>query len=99
MESVKTEKFKFKLGKFLELIPDEPKITNYDIAARGNSILYQLSHRSAHGIYQGSARSIRPGHGAGLTTSKLLLVFQVSIITLKIRDSQYFTRNYSKICK
>ena len=29
IESVKTEKFKFELDKFLELIPDEPKFPNY----------------------------------------------------------------------
>ena len=29
IESVKTGKFKFELGKFLELIPDQPKILNY----------------------------------------------------------------------
>ena len=28
IESVKTEKFKFELDKFLELIPDEPKVPN-----------------------------------------------------------------------
>ena len=29
IESVKTEKFKLELDKFLELIPDEPKMPNY----------------------------------------------------------------------
>ena len=29
IESVKTEKFKVELDKFLELIPDEPKMPNY----------------------------------------------------------------------
>ena len=30
IESVKTEKFKFQLDKFLALIPDEPKMPNYN---------------------------------------------------------------------
>ena len=39
IESAKTEKFKFELDKFLELIPDEPKM-RYCIPASGsNSIL------------------------------------------------------------
>ena len=29
IKSAKTEKFKFELDKFLELIPDEPKLPNY----------------------------------------------------------------------
>ena len=44
IESVKTEKFKFELDKFLELIPDEPKMTNYVTASGSNSILDQLTH-------------------------------------------------------
>ena len=50
MESVKTEKFKFELEKFLELIPNEPKMPNNVTAAR-NNILGQLSHRRAQGNY------------------------------------------------
>ena len=38
-ESVKTGKFKFDLDKFLELIPDEPKMSNYVTTSRSNSIL------------------------------------------------------------
>ena len=53
IESVKTEKFKLELDKFLKLIPDEPKMSNYVIAARSNSILDQLSHQRAQGIYNG----------------------------------------------
>ena len=52
IESVKTEKFKYELDKFLELIPDEPKMPNYVIASGSNSILYQLTHLRAQGIYQ-----------------------------------------------
>ena len=52
IESVKTEKFKFKLDKFLELIPDEPKMTNYVTASGSNSILDQLTHLRAQLIYQ-----------------------------------------------
>ena len=52
IESVKTEKFKFELVKFLELIPDEPKMPNYVTASWSNSILDQLTHLRARGIYQ-----------------------------------------------
>ena len=52
IESVKTEEFKFELDKFLELIPDQPKMPNYVTAAGSNSILDQLSHLRAQGIYQ-----------------------------------------------
>ena len=44
IESVKTEKFKFELGKYLDRIPDEPIIPNRVTAARSNSIVGQLSH-------------------------------------------------------
>ena len=53
IESVKTEKFKCELNKFLEYIPDEPKMPNYVTAARSNSILDQQSHLRAQGIDQG----------------------------------------------
>ena len=39
IESVKTEKFKFELYKFLELIPDEPKMPHYVTASGINCIL------------------------------------------------------------
>ena len=52
IESVKTENFKFELYKFLELIPDEPKMPNYVTASGSNSILDQLTHQRAQGIYQ-----------------------------------------------
>lgn len=48
---VRTEKFKFNLYKFIELIPDQPKMPNSVTAARVNSILDLLSHRRAQGIY------------------------------------------------
>ena len=53
IESVKTEKFKLELDKFLELIPDEPKMPNYVTAAGSNSILDQLTNLRAQGIYHG----------------------------------------------
>ena len=40
------------LDKFLELIPDQPKMSNYVTAAGSNSILDQLSHLRAQGIYR-----------------------------------------------
>ena len=47
IESVKTENFKFELDKFLELIPDQPKMPNYITASGSNSILDQLTHLRA----------------------------------------------------
>ena len=52
IESVKTEKFKFELDKLMELIPDQPKMPNYVTASGSNSILDQLSHLRAQGIYR-----------------------------------------------
>ena len=52
IESVKTEKFKFELDKFLELFSDEPKLPNYVTASGSNSILDQLTHLRAQGIYR-----------------------------------------------
>ena len=43
IESVKTEKFKFQLDKFLDTIPDQPKIPNYVTASGGNSILEAIA--------------------------------------------------------
>ena len=53
IEIVKTEKFKFELDEFLELISSKPKIPNYVSAAKSNIILGQLSHHRAQRIYQG----------------------------------------------
>ena len=39
IESVETKKFKFELDKFLELIPEDPKMPNYVTASGSNSIL------------------------------------------------------------
>ena len=50
IESVKTENFKFELNKFLELIPDEPKMINCVTASISKSILDQLTHLRAQGI-------------------------------------------------
>ena len=52
IESAKTEKVKFELDVFLELIPDQPKVPNYVTASGSNSILDQLSHLRAQGIYR-----------------------------------------------
>ena len=52
IESVKPEKFKFEIDKFVELIPAETTMINYVTAARSNSILDQLSHLRTQGIYQ-----------------------------------------------
>ena len=51
--SVKTDKFKLQLYKFLEISPDEPKMPNYVTAVGNNSILDQLTHLRAQGIYHG----------------------------------------------
>ena len=51
IESVKTRKIKFELDKFLELIPNQSKMSNYVSASGSNSILDQLTHLRAHGIY------------------------------------------------
>ena len=52
LRKCKTEQFKFELDKFLELIPDEPKMPNYVTASGSNSILDQFIHLRAQGIYQ-----------------------------------------------
>ena len=51
IERVKTVKFKFELDKFLETIPDQAKMSNYVTASGSNSILDQLTHLRAQGIY------------------------------------------------
>ena len=51
IESVKTEKFKLELDKFLDTISDQPKMPNYVTASGSNSILDQLTHLRAQGIY------------------------------------------------
>ena len=50
--SAKTEKFKFEVDKFLKFIPDQPKMPNYVTASGSNSILDQLTHLRAQGIYR-----------------------------------------------
>ena len=52
IESVKSENFKFEHDKFLQLIPDAPKMPNYVTALGSNSILDQLTHLRAQGTYQ-----------------------------------------------
>ena len=51
IESVTPEKFNFELDKFLDTIPDQPKMPNYVTASGSNSILDQLIHLRAQGIY------------------------------------------------
>ena len=52
IESVKTEKFKFELDKFLELIPGNPKCPTICNRIRKHSILDQLTHLRAQLIYK-----------------------------------------------
>ena len=52
LRDIETEKFNFELDKFLELIPDEPKIPNYVTVSVSKSILDQLTHLRARGIYR-----------------------------------------------
>ena len=40
-----------KLDKFLDTIPDQPKMLNYVTASGSNDILDQLTHLRAQGIY------------------------------------------------
>ena len=47
IKRVETEKIKFVLDEFLELIHPEPKMLNYVTAARSNKILDKLSHPMA----------------------------------------------------
>ena len=51
IESVKTKKINFELDKFLDTIPDQQKMPNYVTASGSNSILDQLTHLRAQGIY------------------------------------------------
>ena len=51
IEIVKTEKLKFELDKFLDTIPDQPKMPNFVTASGSNSIVDQLTHLRAQGIY------------------------------------------------
>ena len=60
IESVKIEKFKFELDKFLELIPDEPKLPNYVTASGSNSILDQLTHLRAKELTEVVESPTRP---------------------------------------
>ena len=54
IKSVKTEKLKLELDKFLDTIPDLPKMPNYVTASGSNSTLDQLTHLRAQGIYHNS---------------------------------------------
>ena len=84
--NVKTEKFKLEPDKFLELIPDEPKMPNYVTASRSNGIPDQLFHRNRKQHHlrpshssEGSRNlpkwwSPRLGRGAGWVASKPLQV-------------------------
>ena len=71
IKSVKTEKFKFELDKFLELIPDPPKMPNYVTASEQHP---QPAHSSEGSRNLPKWWSSRLGHGAVLAASKLLQV-------------------------
>ena len=60
IESVKTEKLKFKLDKFHDTIPNQPKMLNYVTSSGSNSILDQLTHLRAQGIYYSGGVPTRP---------------------------------------
>ena len=79
IESVKTEKFKFELDKFLELIPDEPKIPNYVTASGDNSIRDQLTHQRAQWIYQscGVPDSAMESLSCFETTPSIMLIYLI----------------------
>ena len=83
MRSVKTNKIKFEHDKFLELIPDEPKIhINYATALRSNSILDHLSHGRAQVIYnsvQPMRTAAKPVQISQQLMRKPLQEFQVRI--------------------
>ena len=73
IESVKTVKFKFEFDKFLELIPDQPKILNYDTAS--GSMQHPRPAHSSEGLKNLPKRySQQIGHGAVLADSKPLEV-------------------------
>ena len=78
IENVKTEKFKFELDKFLDTIPDPPKMPNYVPASGSNSILDQLTHLRAQGIYQSVESLTRPWKV--LAASKPLQVLSKNLI-------------------
>ena len=50
---LKLKKLEPELDTFLELIPDEPKMTKYVTAAGSDSILDQRTHLRDQEIYQG----------------------------------------------
>ena len=78
IESVKTQKIKFELDKFLEFIPDEPKMPNYVTSLASNSILNQLTHLRAQGIYRSGGVLTRPW--SSLSCFETTPSIQVSII-------------------
>ena len=90
IESVKTDEFKFELDKFLELILDEPKMPNYVTAARSNSILDQLSHLRAQGIYQGGGVPDSATQQANAASKPLQLSIQESYCTFYIKSLIYY---------
>ena len=52
-ETLKVLKLKnLSLTKFLELIPDQPKMPNYVTTSGSNSILDQLTHLRSQGMYR-----------------------------------------------
>ena len=76
LESVKTEKFKFELEKFQELIPDERKMSNYVTASPRKQQHPQPANSSEGSRNLSKWCSPRLGHGAVLAVSKPLQVFK-----------------------
>ena len=72
IESAKTEKFKFELDKFLDTIPDQPKMPNY-VTASGR-IALSPAHSSEGSRNLPQWWSPRLCHGAVLADSKPLQV-------------------------
>ena len=85
IESVKTEKFKFELEKFLDTIPDQPKMPNHVTASGSNSILDQLTHLRAQGIY----------HNSGVLDSAIWSSLSCFEATPSIQVSKYVKGMYS----
>ncbi len=48
---ISLENFKNQLDKFLQTIPDQPKLPHYHLRAASNSIIDQLAQRRADGLY------------------------------------------------
>ena len=94
IESVIIKKFKFALDKFLEFIPDQPKMPNYVTASGSNSILDKLTHLTAHGIYQSGGVPDSPWSSLScfeatprIQVSRINLLLLAFIITVYMQQS------------